>query len=90
MITLFPSTSSPLLANAPRQIGLRSGTVHTADLPAGSIITLLAGTLWLTQEYDATDHLVASPEAFTTTHTGRIVMQAIRGPAVVSVLVNRA
>ena len=90
MITLFHTTSSLASKTGQRQIAIRSGGVQTTDLPAGSKVTLLAGTLWLTQEYDATDYMVASPEAFTTTHSGRIVMQAIRGPAVVSVLVNRA
>ena len=49
---------------------------------AGHVIRCLAGTLWVTQEGDSRDHVLAAGEEFVIESTGVIVVQAFT-PALV-------
>jgi len=51
---------------------------------AGSVISVRAGSVWITQEFDGTDHVVRAGDRFRIHRDGRTVLQAF-GEAEVSV-----
>ncbi|MGE5615540.1 MAG: DUF2917 domain-containing protein [Bacillota bacterium] len=59
-------------------IGLGTGEVVTLDDAAGIRIVARSGTVWVTEEGEAKDHVVGPGDAFTIAHNGRTVVQALR------------
>lgn len=43
---------------------------------AGSVISVRAGSVWITQEYDGTDHVLRAGDRFRIDRGGRAVLQA--------------
>ena len=62
---------APLLA-------LEAGQVVTLDDAAGTRIEARSGTVWVTEEGDRDDHIVAPGETLVVTHDGRTLVQALQ------------
>ncbi|BDV41099.1 hypothetical protein GURASL_00220 [Geotalea uraniireducens] len=56
----------------------RDETVRLEGDARGAIIACLAGVLWITQEGDATDHLVEAGGQFTVERQGLVLVEARR------------
>jgi hypothetical protein len=83
----FAPTSPTLRPAAPASEAatLRPGEAAGFDLPRHTALRVHTGLLWLTQEGDAADHLLVAGDTFHTTRPGRVVIQALRTPATLSV-----
>jgi hypothetical protein len=65
-------------------VALQAGEVITLDDAEGFRIHARAGTLWVTEEDDYEDHIVAAGDARVISHPGRTVVQAL-APARISI-----
>jgi hypothetical protein len=59
-------------------VALQAGQVLTLDDAAGTRIVSRSGTVWVTQEDDATDHIVRAGDAMILARGGRTVIQALQ------------
>lgn len=59
-------------------VTLDRGQVITLDDAAGTRIVLRSGTVWVTQEDDAKDHIVGPGDEIVVAHDGRTVIQALQ------------
>jgi hypothetical protein len=64
-------------------IALNAGQVLTLDDAAGTRILSRCGTVWITEEDDARDHIVGPGDALIVARGGRTVIQALQ-PAWIS------
>jgi DUF2917 family protein len=71
------NVTAPLLA-------LETGQVLTLDDAKGMRILARVGTVWVTEENDRDDHIVAAGDALIVAHPGRTVIQALK-PAWISI-----
>jgi hypothetical protein len=60
-----------------RVVALRAGEVLTLDDAEGVRIQARSGTVWVTEEDNLEDYIVASGEAFVIDRPGRTVVQAL-------------
>ncbi len=67
--------SAPVLA-------LEAGQVLALDDAAGTRIVARAGTVWVTEEGDREDHIVAAGQARVVAHGGRTLVSALRSACV--------
>ena len=58
-------------------LALGEGEVLTLDDVEGLRIQARAGTVWVTEEDDAQDHIVHAGDALVVAHPGRTVVQAL-------------
>ena len=65
-------------------LDLREGEIVTLLDAEGARIAAHRGTVWVTEEGDRDDHIVAAGEALVVGHAGRTVVQAI-GPARIAI-----
>ena len=63
--------------NAP-VLALEPGQVVTLDDAAGTRIYARSGTVWVTEEGDRDDHIVATGETLVVSHNGRTLVQALQ------------
>ena len=63
--------------NAP-VLALEPGQVVTLDDAAGTRIVARSGIVWVTEEGDRDDHIVAAGETLVVTHAGRTLVQALQ------------
>ena len=63
--------------NAPLLV-LEPGQVVTLDDAAGTRIEARSGIVWVTEEGDRDDHIVAQGETLVVTHDGRTLVQALQ------------
>jgi hypothetical protein len=63
--------------NAP-VLALEPGQVVTLDDAAGTRIEARSGTVWVTEEGDRDDHIVAPGEHRVVGHNGRTLVQALQ------------
>src|SRR3954470_22907246 len=66
-------------------VNVKPHQATSIDMPAGAAIQAVAGTVWLTQEADAVDHVVAAGTTFCTDRRGRVVLTTVDEPSVVLV-----
>ena len=59
-------------------LALETGQMVTLDDAAGTRIEARSGTVWVTEEGDNTDHIVAPGETLVITHDGRTLVQAMQ------------
>lgn len=59
-------------------LALEPGQVVTLDDAAGTRIEARSGTVWVTEEGDADDHIVAPGQSLVVTHDGRTLVQALQ------------
>jgi hypothetical protein len=59
-------------------IALEAGQLLTLDDAAGTRIVARAGTLWVTEEGDAHDHIVGPGETRLVARPGRTLLQAMQ------------
>ena len=59
------------------EMRIGEGEVLTIDDAVGYRIHAREGTVWVTEEDDLQDHIVAAGEALTIAHEGRTVVQAL-------------
>ena len=52
-----------------------------ADFPRGGVVICTSGLLWVTQEGDPVDYLLASGEKFTANRRGAVLVEALKGSA---------
>jgi hypothetical protein len=60
-----------------RVVALRAGEVITLDDAEGVRIVARSGTVWVTEEDDLEDYIVAAGDAFVVGRPGRTVVQAL-------------
>ena len=66
-----------LTRNIPADITLKGGKVWKGEGDLrGEMITVLKGTLWITQTGDLNDYLICSGERFWVTKPGMVLVQA--------------
>lgn len=86
MVTLGPTQPSPLLGHP--EVACPDGTppATAVRLPARFIwpapanvraIRCVAGLIWITQEGDPRDHVLAAGQSFMSDRSGKIVVQAM-------------
>jgi hypothetical protein len=63
--------------NAP-VLALEPGQVITLDDAEGTRIEARSGVVWVTEEGDRDDHIVAPGEALVVSHGGRTLVQALQ------------
>jgi hypothetical protein len=63
--------------NAP-VLALEPGQVVTLDDAAGTRIVARSGTVWVTEEGDRVDHIVAQGESLVVARAGRTLVQALQ------------
>ena len=63
--------------NAP-VLALEPGQVVTLDDAAGTRIEARSGIVWVTEEGDRDDHIVAPGQTLVVTHAGRTLVQALQ------------
>ena len=59
-------------------LALEPGQVMTLEDAAGTRIEARSGTVWVTEEGDSVDHIVAPGETLVVTHDGRTLVQALK------------
>ena len=60
------------------EMALRSGVAWSVrDRRAGTVIRILDGTLWITEEGDPEDYLLSPGETFVSTRGGRVVVESL-------------
>ena len=59
-------------------LALEAGQVVTLDDAAGTRIEARSGVVWVTEEGDRDDHIVAPGEPLVVTHGGRTLVQALQ------------
>ncbi|HEX2829736.1 MAG TPA: DUF2917 domain-containing protein [Burkholderiales bacterium] len=69
-------------ANSASRLAIAAREAVSVELPAGAAVHGVGGTLWLTQEGDQRDHVLAAGTTFCTDRAGRVVLSAIDGGAV--------
>jgi hypothetical protein len=84
--TASPRAALPSAAASARPVlELADSHAWSAEVGrAGIVVRLLSGTIWLTREGDAEDHVLSAPAVFTSANRGRLALMAI-GPARVAV-----
>lgn len=81
-----PTLSLTLALGERTPVELASRQLLVLSNPGVYEVVCGRGTLWLTQEGDERDHFLAPGQAFTTSATGKIVIEAAEGrPAAVFV-----
>lgn len=70
-------------------VDLREGQAWSARTPEGSRLRLLWGRVWLTQEGDARDRILAPGEVFRPDRAGRVAVQAFRDARLVLCVARR-
>ena len=65
-------------------LALEAGQVLTLDDAEGMRILAHSGTVWVTEEGDAKDHIVEPGDALIVAHPGRTLVQALK-PAWISI-----
>jgi hypothetical protein len=58
----------------------------SVEVAPGTSVQCMFGTVWLTQEGDQRDHVLAQGATFCTDRTGRVVLSALRERAIVQVI----
>jgi hypothetical protein len=59
-------------------VALAAGQVLTLDDAEGIRILTRSGTVWVTEEGNAKDHIVAAGDTLIVAHPGRTVVQALK------------
>ena len=77
------SSPSRLWMTKPRK--LSPGEVLAFDVDAGAMVLVEEGVAWITQAGDAEDHLLRAHDLFRVTRTNRLVVQALRSSATITV-----
>lgn len=66
-------------------VNVEQNQATSIEMPAGAAIQGVTGTVWLTQERDAVDHVVVAGTTFCTDRSGRVVLTTIDEPSMVLV-----
>jgi len=62
------------------------GSARAIAVHGGAVIRVLSGVVWLTEDKDEGDYVLGRGEEFVARRGGRVVVEAIRGMAAVSLL----
>lgn len=76
--------------HSPRHLTVLPGTAISIEACPGTDVRALEGQVWITQEHDAQDYVVAAGTRFTAGRSGPVVVSALGGTASVAVSLSEA